>query len=185
MQMTQENCAFAKFGDRAAAYILDLIIIGIFSFCFTDLNFTNSKSFLLYLPIAIIAILYKPYMESSYGATIGKKLLNLKVVDENFEKINFQQSIKRSFILILPSILYIPVYYFALQDQMVINAADPILAIPANYPVTGTISNLSLIIILIDLIVLLGKKPRFQSLHDLIAQTYVVKGPLLTPAQLN
>jgi uncharacterized RDD family membrane protein YckC len=170
-----ENKSYAKFWDRAGAYLLDMIIIGVFSFGLNYLNFTIFKSFLIYLPIALIAILYKPYMESSYGSTFGKMLLNLKVVGENFEGINFKRSFMRSFILIFPAILFIPIYFMAFQDPSVINAADFVLAMQANYPTLGLIGNISFFIILIDLIVLLAKKERLRSLHDIIANTYVLK----------
>src|SRR5690606_10453061 len=102
-----ENKPFAKFWDRAGAYLIDMIIIGVFSFLLNYFNFSEYKCFLFYLPVAIIAILYKPFLESTYGSTFGKMLLNLEVVNENFERINFKRSFLRSFILILPAILFI------------------------------------------------------------------------------
>ena len=63
----------------------------------------------------------------------------------------------------------------AFQDPSVINAADFVLAMQANYPTLGLIGNISFFIILIDLIVLLAKKERLRSLHDIIANTYVLK----------
>ncbi len=173
-----ENKPFAKFWDRAGAYLIDMIIIGVFSFTLNYFNFSEFKSFLFYLPVAIIAILYKPFLESTYGSTFGKMLLNLEVVNENFERINFKRSFLRSLLLIFPAILFIPIYYLAFQDPLVLNAADSVHAIQANYPMIGLISNLSFFIILADLITLLISKKRMQSLHDIIAKTYVVKKSL-------
>lgn len=69
--MTEEP-QYAKFWDRLGAYILDALIVGLISFGINYLNFISLKSFYVYLPIALIAILYKPYMESRHQATLGK-----------------------------------------------------------------------------------------------------------------
>ncbi|MFT7627615.1 MAG: putative RDD family membrane protein YckC [Ulvibacter sp.] len=173
-----ENVKYAKFWNRAGAYILDGVIVGAFSFIINYINIANFKSFLIYLPIAIIGIFYKPFMESKYGATFGKMALNLKVTDQNFNQINFWQSLLRSIILVFPAILLVPIYYLAFNNSDLAEFTkllEFVQGFAAEYPIQSWISNLSFLIIVIDIIVLLTDKTKTQrSLHDQIAKTYVI-----------
>ncbi len=174
----EQEVEFAKFWSRAGAYIIDGIIIGAFTLIINAINIANFKSFLIYLPIAIIAIFYKPFMESKYGATLGKMALNLKVIDQNFNQIDFKQSLLRSIILIFPAILFVPIYYFAFNNPNLAKSTQLFefaQGLAIEYPIQSWISNLSFLIIVIDLIVLLTDQTKTQrSLHDRIANTYVI-----------
>jgi uncharacterized RDD family membrane protein YckC len=173
-----ENVKYAKFWNRAGAYILDGVIVGAFSFIINYINIANFKSFLIYLPIAIIGIFYKPFMESKYGATFGKMALKLKVTDQNFNQIDFKQSLLRSIILIFPAIFFVPIYYFAFNNPNLAEYSEIFAfaqGLAIEYPIQSWISNLSFIIIVVDIIVLLTDKTKTQrSLHDQIAKTYVL-----------
>ena len=65
----KELVEYATFWTRAGAYILDTIIVSAFTLFVNAINIANFKSFLIYIPVALIAIFYKPFMESKYGAT--------------------------------------------------------------------------------------------------------------------
>ena len=174
-----ENLQYARFWDRAGAYILDALILGSVSFGLNYLNIVNSKSFLLYLPVAVLGILYKPFMESYYGATLGKMALDLKVTDLSYAKINFEKSLLRSLIVIAPSLFYLPVYYVAFQDPQIINTdgfLDFSLKLASTYPAVGFITNILSVIFLADLVVLLvNNSKNARSLKDIMAATYVIK----------
>ncbi|WP_139856770.1 RDD family protein [Aequorivita sinensis] len=175
---TEKQIEYATFWSRAGAYILDGIIVGAFTLFINAINIANFKSFLIYLLIAIVAIFYKPFMESKYGATFGKMALKLKVTDQNFNQIDFKQSLLRSIFLIFPAIFFVPIYYFAfnnpnLAEYTQIFEFSQGLAI--EYPIQSWISNLSFIIIVVDIIVLLTDNTKTQrSLHDRIGKTYVI-----------
>lgn len=175
---TEENVEFAKFWSRAGAYVLDGFIIGTPTLILNALNIANFKSFLIYLPVAVIGIFYKPFMESKYGATLGKMALNLKVTDQNFNRINFKQSLMRSIILVFPGILFIPIYYFAFSNpnlSEITQLFEFTQSFAIEYPIQSWIGNLSFLIILADIIVLLTDKTNTQrSLHDRLAETYVI-----------
>ncbi len=172
------NVEYARFGSRAGAYVIDAIIVGGFTIMVNAINIANFKSFLVYLPIAIITIFYKPYMESKYGATFGKMALNLKVIDQNLKQINFSQSFLRSLILIFPAILFVPIYYLAFQNPNLLEATqlmDFAQGLATEYPIQSWISRLSFLIIIVDIIVLFSDQTKTQrSLHDRIANTFVV-----------
>ena len=176
--LTTEQVEYATFWKRVGAYLLDaiflILIIGIINF----INISNYKSFLLYLPFALIGICYKPFMESYYGATIGKMILKLKVTNENFEKIDMTTSILRSLILVFPAAMYVPIYYLAFNNPSLMDLngfMEFSKAMTAEYSMLGIIGNLSLILIIADIIFLLIDQTKKQrSLHDRIADTYVI-----------
>lgn len=174
----EKKVEFAKFWVRAGAYILDGIIITIFTLIINAINIANFKSFIIYLPVAIIAIFYKPFMESKYDATFGKMALNLKVTDKNFNRINFTQSLERSIILIFPAILFVPIYYFAFNNPNLVQSTDVFefaRGLAFEYPIQSWISNLGFLVIIVDIIFLLTDQTKTQrSLHDRIAETYVI-----------
>ncbi|MFC4219317.1 RDD family protein [Flagellimonas marina] len=174
-----EEIVYGKFWDRVGAYLLDTLIVGLTTFALNYANVLHFKSFWFYLPIAAIGILYKPYMESYYGATLGKMALNLKVTDLEFNQISFEKSLLRSLIIIVPALIYIPVYYVAFGNPAVTETEgfmDFSIAMTNAYPATRISTNLFSLVYLTDVIVLLtenGKKQR--SLKDFIAKTYVIK----------
>jgi len=177
--ITPEQVEYATFWNRAGAYLLDAIFLILITGIINFINITNYKSFVLYLPFALIAVCYKPFMESHYGATIGKMILKLKVTNKKFEKIDMSTSILRSFILVFPAALYIPIYYMAFNNP---NLADLngfmefSKAMTTEYSIQGIIGNLSMILIIADIIFLLTDSTKTQrTLHDRIANTYVIK----------
>ena len=176
--MTEEP-QYGKFWDRFGAYIIDALIIGLPSYGLNYLNFISLKSFYVYLPIALIGLLYKPYMESRYQATLGKMALNLKVTDLNFEKIDFEKSLLRSLIVMLPALTYLPVQYLAFDNPNLM-AMDGFWefsqGVAASYPLMGSLNCFFSLIFLTDLIMLLTDDSKKQrSLKDRLAKTYVLK----------
>lgn len=174
-----EEPQYAKFWDRFGAYILDALIVGLISYGINYLNFSSIKSFYVYLPIALIGILYKPYMESRYQATLGKMALNLKVTDQNFEQIDFEKSLLRSLIIMIPALIYIPVQYLAFDNPslMAIEGFWSFsTAVTETYPTMGSFNSFYSLIFIVDLIMLLtDSSKRNRSLKDRIAKTFVLK----------
>jgi uncharacterized RDD family membrane protein YckC len=173
-----KNVEFATFWTRAGAYILDGLIIGSITFSLSLVNIAQFKSFFFYLILTLISMLYKPYMESEYGATLGKMILKIKVTDYAFNQITFHTSLMRSAILVFPGLLYIPIYYFAFSNPN-ITEADGFMEfsqlLAYEYPIQAWIGNLIFLIVLVDIIVLMADATKTQrSLHDQIAKTYVI-----------
>lgn len=173
-----KNVEFVKFWPRAGAYFLDGLIIGSLTFSLNLLNIAQFKDFTFYLLIALMSALYKPYMESKYGATFGKMILKIKVTDPNFNQISFNNSLLRSAILIVPGLLLIPIYYFAFNNPQLSEISGFMEFsefLSFEYPIQNWIGNLALLIVVIEIIVLLTDATKTQrSLHDQIAKTYVI-----------
>lgn len=175
----KENVEYGKFWIRALAYLTDGVILLLISLPITYLNITQYKSFTLYFIIAVIGVLYKPILEFYFGATIGKYFLGLKVININYSKIKLSQSFLRSSILILPSAMFIPVFYLVFKnpDILKINSfMEYSQAVSLNYPIQNYISYTIQLILVIEIIILLTDKTKTQrALHDRIGKTFVVK----------
>ncbi|MCM4162403.1 MULTISPECIES: RDD family protein [unclassified Arenibacter] len=176
--MTEEP-RYAKFWDRFGAYILDALIVGLISYGINYLNFISLKSFYIYLPIALIAILYKPYMESRHQATLGKMALNLKVTNLNYEQIDFEKSLLRSLIVMIPALFFIPVQYLAFYNPNLLaiegfwNFSK---GVAETYPTMRTFNSIYSLVFIADLIFLLtDSSKRNRSLKDRIAKTLVLQ----------
>lgn len=80
---------YASFGKRLLANIIDYAFLFIF---FGMITFATHLSIGIISAI-ILMWLYFSYMESSvYQATVGKRLLGLKVTDERLERISFPKA---------------------------------------------------------------------------------------------
>ncbi|PQB05768.1 RDD family protein [Aureitalea marina] len=173
-----ETPQHAKFWDRVGAYLLDGIIIGFLSFGMNYLNIAYFKSFWIYLLVAVIGLMYKPYFESKYNATLGKLVLNLQVTDWNYNYISFKRALLRSLILILSSLIYIPIHYLAFNNSYMMEATgvfDFSTRLSEVYPLMTLSASMISWIVLADIIVYLVEVNKNQrSLKDFIAKTYVI-----------
>src|SRR5690349_11616183 len=76
---------YGKFWPRLGALILDTLIVGVPLFVIVYLNI-SWKNVGLLLVTNVLGMMYKPWMEYRYGATVGKMTLGLKVVDLNYDR---------------------------------------------------------------------------------------------------
>jgi uncharacterized RDD family membrane protein YckC len=93
---------------RLVAFIIDSIIIGIvagiiYFFVIVSLIFSGSLwfggwAFYLGLPflLGLLELLYFMFMDASYGATLGKKVLGLQVQTVNGSKVTFDKAFIRN-----------------------------------------------------------------------------------------
>ena len=105
---TPDEYQYASFGARVLAVIIDFIILNVVLsmlnavFLAMMLNDLNTTTMLLGVagPMLLggaLTMLYSVWLESSvWQATIGKKLLRLKVVDLRGERIRFWRSFSRN-----------------------------------------------------------------------------------------
>ena len=159
--MEASTTTYASFWQRALAFVIDLLLIGVIMALLvlplaTVLGLRESRAanevrsafvmFLLgaYLVTTILSILgawlYYALSESSrFEATIGKRLLGLRVTDADGERLDFQTASIRFFGKIISSALAGAGFFMQ--------------------PFT----------------------PQYQALHDVIAKTIVVRYKKLTP----
>lgn len=107
---------FAGFWIRFAAFIIDaLFFVAVmipFDLIFSNEIFPEKQSIESLYASNLMALLYEIILTASvWQATIGKKILGLKVVDANFNRLTIGKSIGR-FILKIPSFLVFCLGFF-------------------------------------------------------------------------
>jgi len=109
----------AKWTDRFVAWLIDFIIISVIStliifvsygtiyYEFEDEGFWGESS--QYIPTSLIFFVYWTILEYKTGQTIGKKILNLKIINVSGDKVDLKgvliSSFGKSFLLPIDVIL--------------------------------------------------------------------------------
>jgi uncharacterized RDD family membrane protein YckC len=164
---------YASFGKRVLASLIDGLIF-IPTYCLAEYNYNTWKLLPLELLLTILLpIVYKIVTEWQYGATLGKLIMKLKIVDTELNSISFIQSLKRFSIYFLS-------YFFSVMSTIAVFYH------PEFYQVSGEemeflfetdihwiLLTMIFLVNFFTIIFVLGTKKR-QTLHDLIAQTYCV-----------
>jgi uncharacterized RDD family membrane protein YckC len=118
---------YAGFWRRLIAYIIDASIVGVFAFI---VNYFTSSSKLLttYLsaPQTIISCLYYILLHARSGQTIGKQVVDIKVVNNDGSDIGLKRSFIRysvPFTLSLALAVGNSIAYLKMNDSMFANGA--------------------------------------------------------------
>lgn len=152
---------FAKFWTRVWALLIDSLILGVIGYLLglTVEDFLVRIGNYGLLFGLVITVVYQTIFNSRIGngQTLGKRVMNIQVVDFNGDAIDLGKSFLRALILCFPYFtanLTIP----GLSDIAIVNVIKTII--------------LSTIVIGVVVIYIFNKQTR-QSLHDLVVGTYV------------
>lgn len=123
---------FAAFSLRTTAFMTDVLIFGAVSF---GLNyaFELQSSYLIFLKvywwkIIIVLTAYFIYFDGSEdNATLGKQIMNIRMLNENKRSIEFTDSVKHFFL----SLILFPGYFMMLSNEKKQTIADKICKIIA------------------------------------------------------
>lgn len=169
---------YSTFWTRVGAALIDAIIITPVSMLIIYLSVIEFKSFGIFLIGAIVSMLYKPFMEHYYQATLGKMAVRIKVTDWNYKKIPLSQSFLRSAINMLPSLVGLPFYYLAFNNAELMSTdsyMNFLLIMGSYYPLQSVLTNITSFVVLADILIIFGDNEKKQrTLHDRIAKTYVI-----------
>jgi len=97
--METNEVNYGGFWARVVAFIIDLVILGVVCMIPVYLVILTNIPELVGLSLVVwfLALLYFPVMESSkWQGTVGKKLVNLKVVDAEGNRLSIFRSVLRS-----------------------------------------------------------------------------------------
>lgn len=163
----------AGFWIRVGAYIIDILIF-IPIIILSVWNTWQLKSTAVLVLSSLPGLIYKPFMESFFGATLGKMSCKLKVIDDNGNKL----SLFNAYIRFLPFLFSAGV---TLAGQLIIfsspqfQSATSLIEIgeaqQANY--LDVVSYPVNALILIDC-VLVAFTFRKRALHDMMAESFCV-----------
>ncbi len=172
-----EERVYKGFYPRLGAFLLDTLFVGIPVALASYYNLNDLRSFWLWLVLTFISIAYKPFLEGAYGATWGKMILQMRVVDYNGEPINTFQALLRSIFTISQGIINIPIYYFIFHDHVLL-ATDGFFefntVLNDRFSALSIISSITSAILVVEVLLLVTDPPYWRSLHDRIAKTTVV-----------
>ena len=168
------NVRYANFGQRFLASIVDFLVLFIpmaFSlyYGFVEKNFTAA------LLGSIFGTIYKPLMEGVYGATIGKMVVGIVMVDENLNKTDITQAITKNGVYLINGAIGLLSQYWMFGLEDFIGSEDILQTMEAiqDNPYQ-TVSSIWSLAILISCFSMLGSE-RKQTLHDNLAGVFCVE----------
>jgi uncharacterized RDD family membrane protein YckC len=163
----------AGFWIRVGAYIIDFLIfipIGILSFW----NTYSLKSIVVLVLISLPGLMYKPFMESFFSATLGKMSCKIKVIDDNGKKLSLFNAYIRFFPFLLlagVSLASQVILFSSSQFQSARSWIEIKQAQQVNFLVV--ISYSAMVLVLIDCI-MVAFTFRKRALHDMMADSFCV-----------
>ncbi|MHC4328744.1 MAG: RDD family protein [Planctomycetota bacterium] len=163
----------AGFWIRVGAYIIDglifipIVILGIW-------NLYSLKSTVVLVLASLPGLIYKPFMESFFGATLGKMSCKIKVIDDNGKKLSLFGAYVRFFPFLLSAgvtlagqlILFTSPQFQSAESMMEIGQAQQ-----GNF--LGPISTVVNVLLLIEC-VFASFTLRKRALHDMLAESFCV-----------
>jgi uncharacterized RDD family membrane protein YckC len=163
----------AGFWIRFGAQIIDsLVFIPIGILVFWNI-FTLKSTFLLIL-ISLPGLIYKPFMESFFGATLGKMSCRIKVIDDEGNKLSLFGAYIRFLPFFLSAAITLASQLFLFSSPQFQSATSWIeIAQAQQGDFLDTLSRLVGLFILIDCIVA-AFTFRKRALHDMLAESFCV-----------
>ena len=168
------NIEYATFGERLLAVILDILftmvpIGGLVLYAYF------SKNIMVLLASTLVGMLYKPIMEGVWGATLGKMVLKIKMVDSNLEQMDLGQSILKNGFYIISSIIAILGNIWLGNSEAFLEAENimEVSQAASKTPYT-VISYIWTAVIVISCFAMLASDLK-QTLHDKIANVFCIK----------
>ncbi|UCE50432.1 MAG: RDD family protein [Phycisphaerales bacterium] len=163
----------AGFWIRVGAWIIDALVflpIGILGFW----NTRSLKSTTVLILIALPGLIYKPFMEAFFGATLGKMACGIKVIDANGKKLSLVGAYVRYFPFLIQTgvnlagqlILFASEQFQSATSMMELSQAQQ------GNPLSllGTLVN---VLVVIECVVA-AFTFRKRALHDMLAESFCV-----------
>ncbi|PWT98785.1 MAG: hypothetical protein C5B52_11635 [Bacteroidetes bacterium] len=176
VELEKPQVVYANFWLRLIALILDGIIMMSVVGIITFVNLWNWRSVLILLISTFTPIVYKILMEYKYGATIGKLVLKIKVVNVDLARADLKDIILRNIFGIAFAIasfgVSLPLYLStgAMGGFSSFGHSASLQSTTlGNYVLTCTIYGLYIIEA-----IMVATDDSKRSLHDRIARTFVV-----------
>ncbi len=176
--INKENVPYASFTERLLAYFIDVALF----LPLTAIEAYNTnwwKRIDIMLLCILVWSIYKPLMEWKFGGTLGKKIMQIRVVNYDYEAINFNQAMLRFSVFfarnLAQAITYIKLFmhpaFAAFHFESMEDLNELILLQEDNPDPTSSIVLFFLLFSVTRIIF----DPERQAHHDKIARTYCIK----------
>lgn len=177
-QPEESSVKYGDFWQRFCALIVDGVILSPVSFGLMYLNVTSWKSSLILVLISVVGMGYKPYMEFTYGATLGKMALKLSVTNQAFGKASLGEILLRNIFHIAPQFiaLFFTIGMYNDPGFESISGFGEFSVFSQRFTVLQYINYAGGFVTIIDAIVLAADQQK-RSLHDRIGGTFVICKP--------
>ena len=173
----EADIVYAKFWTRFGAMLIDGLITIIIILPVTYFNVIQWKIPWVYIVTSLLTIVYKPFMEYEYGATLGKMAVGIKVVGHQFQKVTLKEELRRVSFYIVPNIIQQVLtlnFYFSHQLDSIQHYKDYNDYIVNSNPALYILNIIVIVLLIVDTITFLSNVQN-RSLHDLYAGTYVIE----------
>ncbi len=147
---------YAGFWVRVLAKLIDFIVFLPPYFILLIFYHDIENSFVIYLSITILILLYNIIFVYLIGRTPGKIVMKLKVIKTDGEKVGIVNSISREIFAIISILLWI-IQRIDMFGEF-INAINPVFVLVASFEVLVCLFNY-----------------RYKTVHDYIGDTVVIK----------
>ncbi len=172
--IVQVDVRYSTFWQRFLAVLVDGLVL--LPFLLIDhYNKITWKSLSLLTVTFLITLLYKPFMEAKYGATLGKMALALTIVDTQYQKAPLRNILLRN-VFDLMSRLSTGVITIIAFSNSAFAGANTMQEYNNLANIAGAlfVTIFATAIAIIDAIFLIADERR-RALHDRIGQTYVIQ----------
>jgi uncharacterized RDD family membrane protein YckC len=175
----EAEIVFAKFWIRFGAMLIDGLITVVIILPVTYFNVIQWKIPWVYILTSLLTIIYKPFMEYQFGATLGKMAMGIKVVGHQFQKVTLKEELRRVSFYLVPNIIQQILalnVYFSKQLNDIRHYKDYNNLIVSSNPALYILNIIVFVLFVADCITFFSNVQN-RSLHDLYAGTYVIDKP--------
>ena len=162
--------SYTKFWPRVGASLIDRVVV----LMITPLALYNAlhwQSYLLFTGLTLMQFIYKPFLEYEYGATLGKMVLKMKIVNYQYQKAGLKEIFLRNITVIVESILTLLIGLYKYGYNSVSTESG---SYEPAYIILIAVNILLVIFNIVDIIFLATAKDG-RSLHDRIGKTFVIR----------
>jgi uncharacterized RDD family membrane protein YckC len=173
----EADIQFASFGSRFGASLIDGLIISAVILPVTYFNVISWKIPYLFILTSLLEIVYKPFLEYRFGATLGKMAVGIQVLGYQFRNVSLDEEMKRVSFYMVPSIFQFLMtvhFYFSPVFKSTVNYNDFNQVIISSNPAMLLLGAIVFFLGVADCITFFMNGQR-RALHDLYAGTYVVE----------
>lgn len=168
------NVQYATFLDRLLAALLDFLITIVPVGALMYFGYVN-KSLVMLISGTVVGMLYKPIMEGIWGATLGKMIMKISMVDTDLDQIDLGQSFLKNAIYIISSLIGLMSQFWLAGTESFQESEGLMEALMAGQGNPyGMVSGIWSFVILVSVLSMLGSSLK-QTLHDRLASTLCVK----------
>jgi len=166
----------AGFWIRVLAFLIDgLVFSPVIALFF--INLLQVKSLLLLFCIQLPWLIYKPFMEAFYGATLGKMALKIRVIDADGNNLTLSEAYIRSFLPILAPVVLSFAALFSLfltpGFERVSSLEELEELMTLGHPLYSFLDDIATWVVLIDVVVVAFTR-RKRAIHDMMAFSFCV-----------